>query len=123
LRISATAAANAILTPSSHTSPQCTPPLLLPPPPPARPQFPSDDINKFLWPVRIGSGVFGKDMPSEGDFMSDKGQYDVGPTGSKILHNCLAYKLSYYRCAAPYVRFPPALAASARAAGGGRRRC
>jgi dolichyl-diphosphooligosaccharide---protein glycosyltransferase len=60
--------------------------------------YASDDINKFLWPVRIGSGVFGKDMPSEKDFMSESGQFDVGPGGSKILHNCLAYKLSYYRC-------------------------
>jgi dolichyl-diphosphooligosaccharide---protein glycosyltransferase len=59
--------------------------------------YASDDINKFLWPVRIGSGVFGKDMPSEKDFMSESGQFDVGPGGSKILHNCLAYKLSYYR--------------------------
>ncbi|KAG5185601.1 dolichyl-diphosphooligosaccharide--protein glycosyltransferase [Tribonema minus] len=62
-------------------------------------QFPSDDINKFLWPVRIATGVFGGDMPGENDFMSATGQYDVGEAGSKVLHNCLAYKLSYYRFA------------------------
>uniref|UniRef100_I2CR01 dolichyl-diphosphooligosaccharide--protein glycotransferase n=2 Tax=Nannochloropsis gaditana TaxID=72520 RepID=I2CR01_NANGC len=58
--------------------------------------YSSDDINKFLWPVRIGSGVFPNDMPNEKDFFSDSG-FDVGPQGSKVLHNCLAYKLCYYR--------------------------
>jgi hypothetical protein len=32
--------------------------------------YSSDDINKFLWPVRIGSGVFPNDMPGERDFLS-----------------------------------------------------
>lgn len=27
--------------------------------------YSSDDINKFLWPVRIGSGVFPDDMHHE----------------------------------------------------------
>ncbi|KAF1772160.1 Oligosaccharyl transferase, STT3 subunit [Phytophthora cactorum] len=57
----------------------------------------SDDINKFLWPVRIGSGVYPDDMPSERDYYSASGSFDVGPGGSKVLHNCLAYKLCYYR--------------------------
>ncbi|CAM9208964.1 unnamed protein product [Phaeothamnion confervicola] len=59
--------------------------------------YSSDDINKFLWPVRIGSGVFPDDMPSEQDFYSSKGQFDVGAGGSPTLLNCLAYKLCYYR--------------------------
>ncbi|CAI5734489.1 unnamed protein product [Hyaloperonospora brassicae] len=59
--------------------------------------YSSDDINKFLWPVRIGSGVYPNDMPSERDFYSASGNFDVGPGGSKVLHNCLAYKLCYYR--------------------------
>ena len=33
--------------------------------------YSSDDINKFLWPVRIGSGVFPNDMPGERDYLSD----------------------------------------------------
>ncbi|GLD93804.1 hypothetical protein PINS_up002409 [Pythium insidiosum] len=41
--------------------------------------YSSDDINKFLWPVRIGSGVFPNDMPSERDFYSAAGGFDVGP--------------------------------------------
>ena len=59
--------------------------------------YSSDDINKFLWPVRIGSGVFPNDMPGERDFFSSAGQFDVGPGGSPTLHNCVAYKLCYYR--------------------------
>ncbi|KUF99164.1 High mobility group protein 1.2 [Phytophthora nicotianae] len=59
--------------------------------------YSSDDINKFLWPVRIGSGVYPDDMPSERDYYSTSGNFDVGPGGSKVLHNCLAYKLCYYR--------------------------
>ncbi|CAM9575987.1 unnamed protein product [Ascophyllum nodosum] len=59
--------------------------------------YSSDDINKFLWPVRIGSGVFPDDMHHEKDFLSMSGQFDVGATGSKVLQNCVAYKLCYYR--------------------------
>eukprot|EP00600_Ochromonadales_sp_CCMP1393_P000988 CAMPEP_0174980286 /NCGR_PEP_ID=MMETSP0004_2-20121128/15269_1 /TAXON_ID=420556 /ORGANISM="Ochromonas sp., Strain CCMP1393" /LENGTH=915 /DNA_ID=CAMNT_0016231941 /DNA_START=125 /DNA_END=2872 /DNA_ORIENTATION=- len=59
--------------------------------------YSSDDINKFLWPVRIGSGVYPNDMPNERDFYSAQGQFDVGPQGSPKLLNCVAYKLCYYR--------------------------
>jgi dolichyl-diphosphooligosaccharide--protein glycosyltransferase len=59
--------------------------------------YSSDDINKFLWPVRIGSGVYPNDMPAERDFYSSQGQFDVGPGGSTALLNCVAYKLCYYR--------------------------
>lgn len=31
------------------------------------------------------------------DFLNANAQFDVGPTGSKVLQNCLAYKLCYYR--------------------------
>mmetsp|Transcript_10732 Transcript_10732/g.16278 ORF Transcript_10732/g.16278 Transcript_10732/m.16278 type:complete len:836 (-) Transcript_10732:74-2581(-) len=58
--------------------------------------YSSDDINKFLWPVRIGSGVFPDDMPSEEDYMSPNG-FDIGPMGSPTLLNCVAYKLCYYK--------------------------
>ena len=59
--------------------------------------YSSDDINKFLWPVRIGSGVFPNDMPNERDFYSSSGNFDVGPGGAPALLNCVAYKLCYYR--------------------------
>jgi len=59
--------------------------------------YSSDDINKFLWPVRIGSGVYPNDMPNEKDFISSQGQFDIGPQGAPALLNCLAYKLCYYK--------------------------
>jgi dolichyl-diphosphooligosaccharide--protein glycosyltransferase len=59
--------------------------------------YSSDDINKFLWPVRIGSGVYPNDMPSEREFLTANGNFDVGPGGAPALLNCVAYKLCYYR--------------------------
>lgn len=59
--------------------------------------YSSDDINKFLWPVRIGSGVFPNDMPGERDFLTSGGGFDVGPSGTPALLNCVAYKLCYYK--------------------------
>lgn len=56
--------------------------------------YSSDDVNKFLWPVRIGSGVFPNDMPHEKDFYKN-GRFSVGSEGSPALHNCLLYQLAY----------------------------
>ena len=58
--------------------------------------YSSDDINKFLWPVRIGSGVYPNDMPNEKDFYAN-GYFDIGPGGAPALLNCVCYKLCYYR--------------------------
>ena len=55
--------------------------------------YSSDDINKFLWPVRIGSSVFPNDMPHERGFYTSSGNFDVGASGSPTLLNCAAYKL------------------------------
>uniref|UniRef100_A0A7S1U4D8 dolichyl-diphosphooligosaccharide--protein glycotransferase n=1 Tax=Phaeomonas parva TaxID=124430 RepID=A0A7S1U4D8_9STRA len=59
--------------------------------------YSSDDVNKFLWPVRIGSGVYPNDMPSEREFLSPHGGFDIGPGASKTFKNCVLYKLCYYR--------------------------
>ena len=59
--------------------------------------YSSDDINKFLWPVRIGGGVYPNDMPTEKEYFSSSGQFDIGPGGAPALLNCLAYKCCYYR--------------------------
>lgn len=57
--------------------------------------YSSDDINKFLWMVRIG----GSTHPhiKEPDYYTPQGQYRVDAAGSPVLLNCLMYKLSYYR--------------------------
>ncbi|KAK9810592.1 hypothetical protein WJX73_002972 [Symbiochloris irregularis] len=56
--------------------------------------YPSDDINKFLWMVRIGGGVFPE--IKERDYLG-QGNYRVDAGAGKALLDCLMYKLSYYR--------------------------
>ena len=59
--------------------------------------YPSDDINKFLWMVRIGGGVF-PDI-READFLDNSGNYRVDNEMGKGLRDSLMYRLSYYRFA------------------------
>ncbi|KAK8523187.1 hypothetical protein V6N13_113139 [Hibiscus sabdariffa] len=56
--------------------------------------YPSDDINKFLWMVRIGGGVF--PHIKEADYLRD-GSYQIDSKATPTMLNCLMYKLSYYR--------------------------
>ncbi|XP_038700903.1 dolichyl-diphosphooligosaccharide--protein glycosyltransferase subunit STT3A-like isoform X1 [Tripterygium wilfordii] len=56
--------------------------------------YPSDDINKFLWMVRIGGGVF--PHIKEPDYLRD-GQYRIDSEATPTMLNCLMYKLSYFR--------------------------
>ncbi|CAI7803443.1 unnamed protein product [Closterium sp. NIES-54] len=58
--------------------------------------YPSDDINKFLWMVRIGGGVFPRIR--EPDYLNN-GNYRVDGEATSTMLNCLMYKLSYYRFA------------------------
>lgn len=58
--------------------------------------YPSDDINKFLWMVRIGGGVF--PHIKEPDYLRD-GTYRIDAQATPTMLNCLMYKLSYYRFA------------------------
>ncbi|KAI9101957.1 Oligosaccharyl transferase STT3 subunit-domain-containing protein [Phlyctochytrium arcticum] len=58
--------------------------------------YSGDDINKFLWMVRIGEGVFPKDV-TERDFFTPRGEYRVDDQASPTMKNSLMYKLSYYR--------------------------
>jgi len=59
--------------------------------------YSSDDINKFLWMVRIASGVYPR--IKERDYFNAHGYYSVGADASPIMLNSLMYKLSYYRFA------------------------
>ncbi|KAL7614642.1 hypothetical protein Lser_V15G06537 [Lactuca serriola] len=56
--------------------------------------YPSDDINKFLWMVRIGGGVF--PHIKEHDYLRD-GQYRIDSQATPTMLNSLMYKLSYFR--------------------------
>ena len=56
--------------------------------------YSGDDINKFLWMVRIGGGVF--PHIKEPDYFSG-GQFRVDSGGSPTLLNCMMYKMCFYR--------------------------
>jgi dolichyl-diphosphooligosaccharide---protein glycosyltransferase len=58
--------------------------------------YSGDDINKFLWMVRIAEGEHPKDI-KESNYFTEQGEFRVDSGGSKTLLNCLMYKLSYYR--------------------------
>ncbi|KAJ7565033.1 hypothetical protein O6H91_02G045000 [Diphasiastrum complanatum] len=56
--------------------------------------YSSDDINKFLWMVRIGGGVF--PVIKEPDYLNN-GEYRVDKNAAPKMLQCLMYKLCYYR--------------------------
>ncbi|GLH01382.1 Dolichyl-diphosphooligosaccharide--protein glycosyltransferase subunit STT3B [Gryllus bimaculatus] len=57
--------------------------------------YSGDDINKFLWMVRIAEGEHPKDI-RESDYFTERGEFRVDAEGAPALLNCLMYKLSYY---------------------------
>ena len=76
--------------------------------------YSGDDINKFLWMVRIAEGKNAEGIQSvvliedgilgehpkdirEQDYFTESGEFRVDRSGSPILLNCLMYKLCYYR--------------------------
>ncbi|CAH8588395.1 unnamed protein product [Schistosoma intercalatum] len=58
--------------------------------------YSGDDINKFLWMVRIGGGEHPNEI-RERDFLTSTGDYRIDKSASETMLNCLMYKLSYYR--------------------------
>ncbi|XP_018322981.1 dolichyl-diphosphooligosaccharide--protein glycosyltransferase subunit STT3B [Agrilus planipennis] len=58
--------------------------------------YSGDDINKFLWMVRIAEGEHPQEI-RESDYFTEQGEFRVDAQGSPTLLNCLMYKLSYYR--------------------------
>jgi len=57
--------------------------------------YSSDDINKFLWMVRIG-GSTNPDIV-EKDYYNSKGEYRIDSGASTTMLNSLMYKLCYYK--------------------------
>ncbi|KAM7534519.1 hypothetical protein Aperf_G00000115609 [Anoplocephala perfoliata] len=60
--------------------------------------YSGDDINKFLWMVRIAQGEHPKDI-HEQDYYTAQGDYRVDHQAPPALVNSLMYKMSYYRFA------------------------
>ena len=57
--------------------------------------YSSDDINKFLWMVRISGGVFPRVV--ESSYYNTRGMYTVDATVSDTMKNSIMYKMCYYR--------------------------
>eukprot|EP00850_Spirogloea_muscicola_P006219 SM000029S10514 [mRNA] locus=s29:553246:564183:- [translate_table: standard] len=57
--------------------------------------YSSDDINKFLWMVRIGAGVF--PQVREEEYLTPTGDYRVDALATPLMVDCLMYKMCYYR--------------------------
>lgn len=59
--------------------------------------FSGDDINKFLWMVRISEGIWPEEV-TEQKYFTSRGEYKVDKDASETMKNSLMYKMSYYRC-------------------------
>ncbi|CRG92163.1 dolichyl-diphosphooligosaccharide--protein glycosyltransferase [Talaromyces islandicus] len=57
--------------------------------------YSGDDINKFLWMVRIAEGIW-PDQVKERDFFTARGEYRVDDQATPTMRNSLMYKMSYY---------------------------
>ncbi|KAG6013510.1 oligosaccharyl transferase stt3 subunit [Claviceps pusilla] len=57
--------------------------------------YSGDDINKFLWMVRIAEGIW-PDEVKERDFFTSRGEYKVDDEATETMKNSLLYKMSYY---------------------------
>ena len=58
--------------------------------------YSGDDINKFLWMIRISQGIW-PDEIKEADFFTANGQFKIDDEASKTMRESLMYKMSYYR--------------------------
>ncbi|QSZ34473.1 hypothetical protein DSL72_006067 [Monilinia vaccinii-corymbosi] len=65
--------------------------------------YSGDDINKFLWMVRIAEGIW-PDEIKERDFFTERGEYRVDGGATQTMKDSLMYKMSYYNY---HTLFPP----------------
>ncbi|KAJ4327082.1 oligosaccharyl transferase stt3 subunit [Fusarium piperis] len=60
--------------------------------------YSGDDINKFLWMVRIAEGIWPEEV-KERNFFTPRGEYKVDHDATETMKNSLMYKMSYYNYA------------------------
>ncbi|KAF9485568.1 oligosaccharyl transferase STT3 subunit [Pholiota conissans] len=58
--------------------------------------YSGDDINKFLWMVRIAQGVWPEEI-QEPNYFTSQGEYRIDDRASQTMKDSLMYKMSYYR--------------------------
>lgn len=54
-----------------------------------------DDLNKFLWMVRIASGEYPGIAKGEASFLAPSGHYPVGSEAAPALKESIMYRMSY----------------------------
>lgn len=57
--------------------------------------YSGDDLNKFLWMIRISEGIWPEDV-NERAFFTDKGEYKVDDMAASAMKESLLYKMSFY---------------------------
>lgn len=57
--------------------------------------YSGDDMNKFLWMVRIAEGIWPEEV-KERNFFTSAGEYRVDSEATQTMKNSLMYKMSYY---------------------------
>jgi dolichyl-diphosphooligosaccharide--protein glycosyltransferase len=56
--------------------------------------YSGDDLNKFLWMVRISEGIWPEDV-NERSYFTDRGEYKVDDTATTTMKDSLMYKMSF----------------------------
>lgn len=57
--------------------------------------YSGDDLNKFLWMVRISEGIWPEEV-NERSYFTDRGEYRVDEHASQVMKDCLMYKMSFH---------------------------
>ncbi|KIX01576.1 uncharacterized protein Z518_09302 [Rhinocladiella mackenziei CBS 650.93] len=57
--------------------------------------YSGDDVNKFLWMVRIAEGIWPEEV-RERDYFTARGEYRIDEEATPTMKNSLMYKMSYY---------------------------
>ncbi|KAL2756894.1 glycosyltransferase family 66 protein [Sodiomyces alcalophilus JCM 7366] len=65
--------------------------------------YSGDDINKFLWMVRIAEGIWPEEV-QERSFFTSRGEYRVDHEATDAMKNSLMYKMSYYNYSSLFPR-------------------
>ncbi|KAK9328930.1 Oligosaccharyl transferase STT3 subunit-domain-containing protein [Lipomyces starkeyi] len=58
--------------------------------------YSGDDMNKFLWMVRIAEGIWPEEV-QERNFFTPRGEYKVDEQATPTMRNSMMYKMCYYR--------------------------
>lgn len=58
--------------------------------------FGGDDLNKFLWMIRISQGIWPEEV-IEGNFFTPRGEYRLDDGATETMRESLLYKMSFHR--------------------------